>query len=116
MVRSASGTESPTEPDALVKRRERDAPNFATSLATAAVWDGARAVAGDERSYAAAVAATLAGPAADLAANLCIQVHGGIGYTWEHDAHLYYRRAKSDELLLGGPYRARAELAALLEI
>lgn len=35
-----------------------------------------------------------------------IQVHGGIGYTWEHDAHLYLRRAKSSELLLGGD-RAR---------
>ena len=43
--------------------------------------------------YAAAVAATLAAPAADLCANLNIQVHGGIGFTWEHDAHLYLRRA-----------------------
>ena len=43
--------------------------------------------------YTAAVAATLAGPAADLCANLNIQVHGGIGFTWEHDAHLYLRRA-----------------------
>ena len=30
-----------------------------------------------------------------------IQVHGGIGFTWEHDAHLYWRRAKVDRLLLG---------------
>jgi len=32
-----------------------------------------------------------------------IQVHGGIGFTWEHPAHLYFRRAKSSELLFGGP-------------
>ena len=45
-----------------------------------------------------------------------IQVHGGIGFTWEHDAHLYYRRAKSSELLLGGPARQRAQLADRLGI
>ena len=67
----------------------------ATELATGAVWDAARAAAGggDQLAFAAAVAATLAGPAADLCANLNIQVHGGIGFTWEHDAHLYLRRA-----------------------
>ena len=32
-----------------------------------------------------------------------IQVHGGIGFTWEHDAHLYFRRAKSSELMFGDP-------------
>ncbi len=32
-----------------------------------------------------------------------IQVHGGIGSTWEHPAHRYFRRAKSSELLFGGP-------------
>ncbi len=67
----------------------------AAELATAAVWDAARAAdAGDDqRSYTAAIAATLAIPAADLDAQLNIQVHGGIGFTWEHDAHLYLRRA-----------------------
>jgi alkylation response protein AidB-like acyl-CoA dehydrogenase len=40
-----------------------------------------------------------------------IQVHGGIGFTWEHDAHLYYRRAKSSEVLLGSPTHHR-EIAA----
>jgi 3-oxochol-4-en-24-oyl-CoA dehydrogenase len=67
----------------------------ATELATSAVWDAARASAtgGDQLSYAAAVAATLAAPAADLCANLNTQVHGGIAITWEHDAHLYMRRA-----------------------
>jgi alkylation response protein AidB-like acyl-CoA dehydrogenase len=40
-----------------------------------------------------------------------IQIHGGIGFTWEHDAHLYYRRAKSAELMLGTPSEHR-EIAA----
>jgi alkylation response protein AidB-like acyl-CoA dehydrogenase len=37
-----------------------------------------------------------------------IQVHGGIGYTWEHTAHLYFRRAKSNEQLFGGTALHRA--------
>jgi alkylation response protein AidB-like acyl-CoA dehydrogenase len=67
----------------------------AAELATAAVWDAARTGLDDpdEFTYAAAVAATLAVDAADLDAQLNIQVHGGIGFTWEHDAHLYARRA-----------------------
>jgi alkylation response protein AidB-like acyl-CoA dehydrogenase len=68
----------------------------ATELATAAVWDAARAAGAgdaDQLSYSAAVAAALAGPAADLCANLNTQVHGGIAYTFEHDAHLFMRRA-----------------------
>jgi alkylation response protein AidB-like acyl-CoA dehydrogenase len=67
----------------------------ATELATSAVWDAAKAAStgGDQLTYTAAVAATLAAPAADLCANLNTQVHGGIAITWEHDAHLYMRRA-----------------------
>jgi 3-oxochol-4-en-24-oyl-CoA dehydrogenase len=66
----------------------------AAELAAASVWDAARAAPGSAPfSHAAAMAATLAVPAADLCANLNIQVHGGIGFTWEHDAHLYLRRA-----------------------
>jgi alkylation response protein AidB-like acyl-CoA dehydrogenase len=69
----------------------------AVELATGLVWDAARAAAtgGDQLSYTAAMAATLAVPAADLDAQLNIQVHGGIGFTWEHDAHLYLRRASA---------------------
>ena len=43
-----------------------------------------------------------------------IQVHGGIGFTWEHDAHLYYRRAKSAEVMLGTPASHREVVAGLL--
>ena len=67
----------------------------AAELATAAVWDAGRAGlgGGDQLSFTAAIAAVLAGSAAVGNANLDIQVHGGIGFTWEHDAHLYLRRA-----------------------
>lgn len=45
-----------------------------------------------------------------------IQVHGGIGFTWEHSAHLYFKRAKSAELLFGDPAEHREQLAELLEL
>ena len=71
-----------------------------TERATAAVWDAARAIdeftSGNSESayeFAAAVAATLAPVAAQHCAQDCIQVHGGIGFTWEHDTNVYYRRA-----------------------
>ena len=81
----------------------------ATELATAAVWDAARAAAGggDQFSYAAAVAAALAVPAADLCANLGMQVHGGIGFTWEHDCHIYLRRATAIGAVLDADDAAR---------
>ncbi|MDT7739254.1 MAG: hypothetical protein QOK09_2623, partial [Mycobacterium sp.] len=66
-----------------------------TERATAAVWDAARAIdeASEHIGFAAAVAATLAPAAAQRCTQDCIQVHGGIGFTWEHDAGVYYRRA-----------------------
>jgi len=73
--------------------------------AAAAAWDAARACSsgepGPEREFAAAVAAVVAVDAAVTCTHECIQVLGGIGYTWEHDAHLYYRRAMSLRALLG---------------
>ena len=39
-----------------------------------------------------------------------IQLHGGIGFTWEHEAHLYFKRAKSTQLLLGPASVLRAEI------
>ena len=45
-----------------------------------------------------------------------IQVHGGIGFTWEHDAHLYFKRAKTSQLLLGDPAEWRSLLAARLGV
>ncbi|TDV56006.1 acyl-CoA dehydrogenase family protein [Actinophytocola oryzae] len=70
----------------------------------------------DETSVVAAVAAGYCAAAFTHAAKENIQLHGGIGYTWEHDAHLYLRRAKSSELLHGAPPTHRARLADLLAI
>jgi 3-oxochol-4-en-24-oyl-CoA dehydrogenase len=86
----------------------------AAELAISAAWDAARAAraGGEQLTYAAAVAATLAVSAADLCANLCTQVHGGIGMTWEHDAHLYMRRATALVSLLDAN-AAATELTAL---
>jgi hypothetical protein len=81
----------------------------ASELATGAVWDAARAAdeGNDQLSYAAAIAAALALAAGDECANLNIQVHGGIGFTWEHDAHLYLRRATALESFVDAEAAAR---------
>src|SRR3954453_15672364 len=87
---------------------------IATEMATAVTEDAARAAAGggDHRALTAAVAAALAGRAAYTCATLNQQVHGGIGMTWEHDAHLFLRRATRLPGLLDGD-DAAAELTGL---
>ncbi|MFJ7996429.1 acyl-CoA dehydrogenase family protein [Streptomyces sp. NPDC096310] len=65
---------------------------------------------------AVAVAQAYCGRVAVHAAEECVQLHGGIGMTWEHPAHLYLKRAKSDESALGSPGRHRERLAALAEL
>jgi alkylation response protein AidB-like acyl-CoA dehydrogenase len=45
-----------------------------------------------------------------------IQIHGGIGFTWEHPAHLYFKRAKANQLMFGDPFFHRAAIADLLGI
>ena len=91
-----------------------------TEQAAAAVWDAARALGDDrttagQRGLAASVAAVIAVDAAVSCMADAIQVLGGIGYTWEHDAHLYYRRALSLRALLGasGDWAGRAAELAL---
>jgi 3-oxochol-4-en-24-oyl-CoA dehydrogenase len=88
--------------------------------AAAVVWDAARALDDDAAEavlantglantgpdhtgaqFAVAAAAALATDAAVSCVHECIQVLGGIGYTWEHEAHLYYRRAMTLHALLG---------------
>jgi len=81
----------------------------AAESGVAAVWDASRAASEDEEQFrlAAAVAAALALPAYARNAELNIQVHGGIGFTWEHDAHLHLRRALVLAALFGGDTPAR---------
>ncbi len=88
----------------------------ASESALAAVWDASRAASehtadssADEPQFrlVAAVAAALAFPAYARNAELNIQVHGGIGFTWEHDAHLHLRRSLVTTALFGGDAPAR---------
>lgn len=67
--------------------------------------------AGDE---AVGIAKAYCSEAARLVGNSGIQIHGGIGFTWEHDLHLYYKRAKSNEYLFGDPSHHREQLAQLI--
>jgi len=86
-----------------------------TELARAAVWDAARAVndSGNGGALAIAGAAALALEAAFENAKDCVQTLGGIGFTWEHDAHLYFRRAITLHQLAGSPGHWRERVARL---
>jgi alkylation response protein AidB-like acyl-CoA dehydrogenase len=69
------------------------------------------AVSGNELHIAAPLAKAQAADTYALCAGTAIQIHGGIAFTWEHDLHLYFRRAKSTEALFGGTRNQRALLA-----
>jgi alkylation response protein AidB-like acyl-CoA dehydrogenase len=88
----------------------------ARELAHALVRDAARAA--DERpaDFAAAAAAARVMTSAPYfeAASATIRLHGGIGFTWEHDAHLYYKNAMAGEVLFGTPDEQLDRLAAAL--
>ncbi|WP_024795620.1 acyl-CoA dehydrogenase family protein [Tomitella biformata] len=80
--------------------------NMALSIeaARAAIWAAAVALDGDcaaTRARAVAAAAAFTGEGTSSAAQTALQIHGGIGFTWEHDVHLLIRRIKVDELLDG---------------
>ena len=80
-------------------------------LARSAVWFAARE---PEDARWTLAAAALCSETYLRVATDCIQVHGGIGFTWEHDAHLHYRRARADHAMLGTPRQHRRALAELI--
>ena len=90
----------------------------ATVGSEAVVRQAARAL--DEGHPAAAelvtVAAAHSAQAVQQATAALIQVHGGTGFTWEHDAHLLYRRANSSATFFGGAAARRRELATILHL
>jgi alkylation response protein AidB-like acyl-CoA dehydrogenase len=90
----------------------------ATESASAAARYAAVTTAVDDtdRAVALSVAAAFCGDAAVRAAEEAIQLHGGIGMTWEHPAHLYLKRAKADQIALGTPGFHRARLAELVDL
>ncbi len=71
---------------------------------------------GDELEVAAPLAKAFCSDAYFGAAADTIQIHGGIGFTWEHDAHLYFKRAKASQLLFGDSSFHRERLAARVGI
>ncbi|MBG0828133.1 acyl-CoA dehydrogenase [Planomonospora sp. ID67723] len=97
----------------------------ALEQARATVWDatraaewrvsgaGAAAGAGQELAYAAAIAGVVAPDAAVQCAKDAVQIFGGIGYTYEHDVHLYYRRALTLRALLGSSAEWAESVASL---
>ncbi|PPJ26611.1 acyl-CoA dehydrogenase [Nocardia nova] len=75
-----------------------------TEAARASLWAAAVALDGSDpahRAAAVSAAAAYTGEATSTVASIALQVHGGIGFTWEHDLHLLTRRIKVDELLNG---------------
>jgi len=100
-----------------LKHRLADVWVAITQARAAARYAAACLAAGDpDTPVAVALAKAACGEAAVLAAQECVQLHGGIGFTWEHPAHLLLKRAKSGSLALGTPDRHRAALAALVDL
>jgi alkylation response protein AidB-like acyl-CoA dehydrogenase len=91
----------------------RSAAYHAAGSAAEAFHAAATGTAPDGLGVAATVAKAYCSEAYFHVAAETIQVHGGIGFTWEHDAHLYFRRAKSSQLLLGDEHYHRERFAAL---
>jgi len=70
----------------------------------------------DATALAAAMAKSYCSEAYVHAANENIQIHGGMGFTWEHNAHLYFKRARASGVLLGSPAHHRERVAAAIGI
>ena len=83
----------------------------AARYAAACLTDGS-----EDAPVAVALAKSYCGDAAVKAAEECVQLHGGIGFTWEHPAHLYLKRAKSGSVAFGTPDRHRTTLAGLVDL
>jgi alkylation response protein AidB-like acyl-CoA dehydrogenase len=86
-----------------------EAARAASAYATACVSDGLA-----DQEVAVLTASVACSQASRLAVAEYLQLHGGIGFTWEHPAHLYLRRACASEVLFGTPAAHRARLADLL--
>ena len=91
---------------------------LAVERATAVCYFAAIAIAEDDpaRSEAVHIAKIAAGDCQRLVAGDGLQLHGGIGFTWEHDLHFLLKRAKAGELLCGGSGAHRAALAEILDL
>jgi alkylation response protein AidB-like acyl-CoA dehydrogenase len=87
---------------------------IAVAASGAAVRGACTALESDPREWStsAAVTSSFVGPACADACALALRVHGGLGFTWEHDSHLYLKRVQLDQVLFGTPSWHRRQLAA----
>ena len=100
-----------------LKHRMADLWTMITQARAASRYAAACLADGDpDTPVAVALAKSACGEAAVAAAQECVQMHGGIGFTWEHPAHLYLKRAKADSLGFGTADAHRAALAALVNL
>jgi alkylation response protein AidB-like acyl-CoA dehydrogenase len=100
-----------------LKHRLADLYTLVEQARAAARYAAATAATGDpDREVAASVAQAYCSDVAVKAAEECVQLHGGIGMTWEHPAHLYLKRAKADQIALGSPGAHRERLGELVEL
>jgi alkylation response protein AidB-like acyl-CoA dehydrogenase len=100
-----------------LKHRLADLYTAVESGTAAAHYAAATLAAGDsDRLVAASVAQAYCGDLAVYAAEEALQLHGGIGMTWEHPTHLYLKRAKADQIALGTPGTHRAALATFVDL
>jgi alkylation response protein AidB-like acyl-CoA dehydrogenase len=100
-----------------IKHRLADLWVRVESADAAARYAAVTAATGDpDAALAASVAQAYCSDVAVRAAEECVQLHGGIGMTWEYPAHLYLKRAKADQVALGGVGRHRDVVAALADI
>jgi alkylation response protein AidB-like acyl-CoA dehydrogenase len=82
--------------------------------ATARYFAGCAATNSPDLAIAGSIAHSVCSEVAVRAAEECIQLHGGIGFTWEHPSHLFLKRAKSSMLFFGGPDRHRRHIGRLV--
>jgi alkylation response protein AidB-like acyl-CoA dehydrogenase len=100
-----------------LKHRLADLWVAVTQARAASRYAAACLATGDpDAKVAVALAKAYCSEAAVQAAQECVQMHGGIGFTWEHPAHLYLKRAKADSIAFGTPYAHRAALASLVNL
>ena len=100
-----------------LKHRLADLATGVDSATTAARYAAAALASDDpDTKVAAAVAQAYCSDLAVTAAEEAIQLHGGLGMTWEHPAHLYLKRAKADQIALGTPGLHRGRLAELIDL
>jgi alkylation response protein AidB-like acyl-CoA dehydrogenase len=88
----------------------------ALAAATSSAWYAIRAADQPDFPVAARVAKLVATEAAVTVTGQSIQLHGGIGFTWEHPAHRYFKRATANRQLFGDPVTLRREIGALAGI